>query len=74
MSRPKTKEQFVRNLRRIYNSFEKKDLTWDEFRNQMVDLNDPNKMFDDLSDMELKKSRERLNRMRIDKAVKSRLN
>lgn len=54
----------------IYDSFEVKDLTWDEFRIQMLDLNDPKKMMSDLSDIELQKARERLNRMRINKAVK----
>lgn len=73
MPRPKTQEEFIRNLKRIYDSyFEVKDLTWDEFRNQMIDLHDPKKMFDDLNDMQLRKARERMNRMRVEKAVKSR--
>ena len=71
MGRPKTQEEFIRNLRVIYDSFEVKDLTWDEFRNQMLDLNDPKKMMSDLDDIELKKAREQMNRMRIEKAVKS---
>ena len=71
MGRPKTQEEFIRNLRVIYDSFEVKDLTWDEFRNQMLDLNNPKKMMSDLDDIELQKARERLNRMRINKAVKS---
>ena len=41
MPRPKTKEEFVRNLRRTYDNFEVKDLSWDEFRNQMLELSDP---------------------------------
>lgn len=68
MPRPKTQAQFIRNLRVIYDSFKVKDLTWDEFRNQMVELHDPNKMFKDLGDIELAKARVRLNKMRIDKA------
>ncbi len=68
MPRPKTHEEFIRNLRVIYDSFEVKDLTWDEFRNQMIELHDPNKMFKDLGDIELKKARERMNKMRINKA------
>jgi len=41
MPRPKTKEQFVKNLRRIYDSFDNKDLTWEQFRNEMLELQDP---------------------------------
>ena len=74
MPKPKTKEEFIKNLKAIYASFEVKDLTEAEFIKQMTDLHDPNKMFNDLSDMELKLARERLNKMRIDKAVKSRQN
>lgn len=70
MSRPKTKEEFVKNLRAIYDSFSAKDLTWDEFRNQMLELNDPKKMMSDLDDIGLQKARERLNRMRIDKSIR----
>lgn len=70
MPRPKTKEEYIRNLKAIYDSFEIKDLSWDEFRNQMLDLQDPKKMMDDLGDIELIKARERLNRMRINNAMK----
>lgn len=72
MARPKDKQEYIRNLKVIYESFEVKDLTWDEFRNQMLNLNDPKKMFDDLGDIQLKKAREQMNRMRIQGAVKSR--
>ncbi len=70
MPRPKTKEQIVKNLKAIYASFDKKDLTEAEFIRQMLDLQDPKKMTSDLSDMELKLARERLVRMKIDRAVK----
>ena len=70
MPRPKTEKELVRNLKIIYDSFPVKDLTWDEFRNQMVDLYDPNKMFNDLGDIELKRAREKMNRIRINKAIK----
>ena len=69
MPKPKTREEYIRNLKIIYDNFEVKDLTWDQFRNQMLDLNDPKKMFDDLGDMQLKKARERMNRIRVEKAV-----
>ena len=41
MPRPKTKAEYVRNLKRIYDNFSVKDLTFDEFRNQMLELEDP---------------------------------
>lgn len=69
MPRPKTQVEYIRNLKRIYDSFEVKDLSWDEFRNQMLALSDPKKMMGDLGDIELRKARERLNRMRIQKVL-----
>ena len=71
MPRPKTRAEIVKNLRVIYDSFEVKDLTWDEFRNQMLNLQDPKKMMSDLGDIELQKARERMNRLRIDNRVAS---
>lgn len=71
MARPKTEEEFVRNLKRIWESFEVKDLTLPEFIRQMKDLMNPNKMFEDLGDIELQKARVRLNKMRIDKACQN---
>ena len=41
MGRPKTKAEYVQNLRRIYDNFDNKDLTWEEFRNEMLELEDP---------------------------------
>ncbi len=70
MPRPKTQEEIVRNLRVIYDSFDNKDLTWDEFRNQMLELFDPKKAMTDLGDIQLRKAREKMNRMRIDKGRK----
>ena len=31
MPRPKTQEEYIRNLKVIYDSFEVKDLTWEQF-------------------------------------------
>lgn len=70
MARPKDKQELIANLKTIYDSFSVKNLTWDEFRRQMLELYDPNKMFNDLSDIELKRAREKMNRMRINKAIK----
>ena len=41
MARPKTKAEYVQNLRRIYDGFDVKDLTFDEFKNEMMELMDP---------------------------------
>ena len=69
MPRPETREQYIQNLKRIYNSFEVKDLTQGEFIRQMLDLNDPKKIMDDLGDMQLQKARERMSKIRINKAL-----
>ncbi len=68
-NRPKDKAEYIRRLRIIYDSFEIKDLTFDSFRNQMLDITDPSKIMDDLGDVQLKKARQRLNKMRIDRAT-----
>ena len=67
----KSKEETVKNLKIIWDSFgpEGQNLTWPEFMNQMLELQDPKKMFSDLDDMQLAKARERMNRMRIEKAI-----
>ena len=54
----------------IWEGFEVKDLTKEEFIRQMLELYDPKKMMDDLGDIELKKGREKLNKMRIENALK----
>jgi len=41
MPRPKTKAEYVRRLKVIYDGFEVKDLTWEQFKNQMLELEDP---------------------------------
>jgi len=41
MGRPKTREDYVRRLRRLYDNFAVKDLTWEQFRNEMLELQDP---------------------------------
>lgn len=41
MARPTTKAEYVRRLKRIYDNLDVKDLTWDEFRNQALELEDP---------------------------------
>ena len=53
----------------IWEGFEIQDLTKEEFIRQMLELYDPKKMMSDLGDIELKKGRERLNKMRIDKGL-----
>ena len=68
-NRPKNKAEQIERLKMIYASFEVKDLTQDEFIRQMLDLSDPKKAFEDLGDIQLKKAREQLNRMRIQNAM-----
>ena len=41
MARPTTKEEYIKRLKIIYDGFDDKNLTWDEFRNQMLELEDP---------------------------------
>jgi len=62
MPRPKTEEEFVRNLKRIYESFEVKDLTLPEFIRQMKELHDPNKMFEDLGEEKFIKGKDNVTR------------
>jgi len=69
MARPKQLTDEA--IRAIWNSFgpEGQDMPFAEFRKQLIDLCNPKKMMDDLSDMQLRKARERLNRMRIKKVL-----
>ncbi len=57
MGRPKTRAEFVQRLKRIYDSFPDKDLTWDEFRNQMLELWDPKKVAEMRSEERMKDAR-----------------
>jgi len=41
MPRPKTKAEYIRNLKIIYAGFDDKDLSEQEFINQMLELDDP---------------------------------
>ncbi len=41
MARPTTKAEYVRRLKVIYDNFDNKDLTWEEFKNQMLEFEDP---------------------------------
>lgn len=70
MPRPKNEAEYVERLKVIYASFETKDLILEEFIRQMLELSDPKKVMEDLGDIELRKARERLNRMRIKKVIK----
>lgn len=69
MSRPKDENEFIKRMKVIYTSFDIKDLSESEFIRQMIELMDPKKIMSDLGDIELKRAREKLNRMRIDKAI-----
>lgn len=41
MARPKTREEYIKRLKVIYDGFSVKDLTWEEFRNQALELENP---------------------------------
>lgn len=70
MPKPKTKQETIKNLKAIYQTLEKKNLPEHEFVKQMLDVMDPKKMISDLEGIELQKARERLNRLKIQNAVK----
>ncbi len=71
MSRPKSKAEFVKRMRVVYDSFDEegKNLSWDEFRNQCLELMDPKKIMNDLGDLQLQRARESSHKIRIDKAL-----
>jgi len=57
-------------IRALYDGFEKKDMPFYQFRKELLDLLDPKKIMSDLGDIELRKARERMNKMRIERGVK----
>ena len=69
MSRPKSKAEQIERYKSIYQGFEVKDLSQEEFVRQMLDIMDPKKVMDDLGDIQLQKARERTNRIRIDRGM-----
>ena len=56
-------------IKALYDSFPKKDMPFAKFRQELIDVQDPDKMMDDLGVIEVQRARERLNRMRIDKRL-----
>ena len=58
-------------IKAIYDNTNK-DMPFAEFRQELKDVMDPNKMVKDLGDIELRKARERMNRMRIDNTMEKR--
>ncbi len=59
-----------RRFATIWEGFEVKDLTKEEFIRQMLALYDPKKMMADLGDIELKKGREKLNKLKIERGLR----
>ena len=57
-------------IKKIWDGFgpEGQNMTLAEFRKEMHALTDPNKIQEDLADIELLKARERSNKIRIDRA------
>ena len=68
--RPKTEDEKARNLKAIW-EHTNKDMPLQEFIRQGKDLMDPNKMVEDLGDIKLAKARQRMNKIRIDKACQN---
>ncbi len=58
-------------IKAIYDSTNK-DMPFAKFRQELKDVMDPDKMVKDLGDIELRKARERMNRMRIDNTMEKR--
>ena len=58
------------DIRAIYESTNK-DMPFAKFRQEIIDVQDPNKMVKDLDDIQLQKARERMNRMRINKRLEN---
>lgn len=56
---------------KMWNGFtdQGKDMSFAEFRKEMDNLTDPEKIADDLADIELQKTRVRSNKLRIDRAL-----
>ncbi len=69
MSRPKSKAEQIERYKSIYQGFEVKDLSQEEFVRQMLDIMDPKKVMDDLGDIQLQRARERTNKIRIDRGL-----
>ncbi len=59
------------DIKAIYDGTNK-DMPFAEFRREIRDVMDPDKMVKDLEDIELCRARERINRMRIDKKLEKR--
>lgn len=59
-------------IRAIWDGFTEKDMSYEQFAQELSALSDPQKMMSDLQDIELKKARQRSHQARIDKALKGR--
>jgi len=70
------KEEQIRRFKAIYSKMwpNGTDMTEQEFVKSMVDLCDPKKMMDDLGDVQLRKARQRSNKIRINKAMQKNTN
>lgn len=56
-------------IRAIYAGFQNKDMTYENFAKELIDLFDPEKAMLDLGNMEMQKARQRSAKARIDRAV-----
>lgn len=56
-------------IKKMYDGFSKKGCTFTEFARRIKGMSDPARMKRDLGEIELRRARERSNRMRINKAM-----
>ncbi|GAG89525.1 unnamed protein product [marine sediment metagenome] len=57
-------------IRALYDSFDKQDMPFVDFRRELKDVMNPNKMVTDLDKISLRKIRGQMNKLRIDQGVK----
>ena len=59
----------IAKIRKVYDGFAVKNISFQEFARRIQGLSDPGRMRRDLDEIELRKARERTNRIRIDRAA-----
>ncbi len=64
------KQKKLAELRRIYNNFEVKDMTFEQFCKEFTAMTDPTKIQEDLASMSLQVATRRSNKIRIDRALR----
>ena len=62
---------YIRKLKRVYDGLDVKDMPWEKFRDEMMNMRDPDKIEKDLADITARKARERVSRERILRALEN---